>query len=159
MDRNEFISTLRGTLQGEISDSAVEENVEYYYHYISEEIGKGKSEAEIMELLGDPRLIARTIIDTAGTEGYAKSSQTYTESSQSYQKGFHAQENPEGGVDLRYGRLKLNSWYGKLLVVAVIVLVLALIFTVVGGILSVVLPVLIPVLVIVFVVRMLTDRR
>ncbi|MCI8853062.1 MAG: hypothetical protein HFI31_05530 [Lachnospiraceae bacterium] len=159
MDRNEFISILRGTLQGEIPDSAVEEHVEYYYHYISEEIGKGKSEAQVMELLGDPRLIARTIIDTAGTDGYGKTSRTYTESAQTYQKGFHAQENEEGGVDVRFGRLKLNTWYGKLVVIAVIVLVMVLIFTIVGGILSLVLPILIPVLVIVFVVRMLTDRR
>ncbi len=159
MDRNEFISTLRGTLTGAVSDSVVEENVSYYYNYISEEIGRGKREEEVMELLGDPRLIARTIIDTAGGGGYQGGPRTYTEPETDRTKGFHAQENSQGGYDLHYGSLKLNTWYGKLLVIAVIVLVLAVIFMVVGGILSLVLPVLIPVILVIFILRMFTNRR
>lgn len=159
MDRNEFIGTLRGALQGEISDALVEEHVNYYYHYISEEIARGKKEEEVMELLGDPRLIARTIIDTAGGQRQASSSWTYTEGEPERPKGFHARENEDGKVDIHYGRLKLNTWYGKLLIAAIIVLVLMLVFTIVGGILSAVLPILIPILVILFVIRLFQDRR
>ncbi|MCI8415943.1 MAG: hypothetical protein HFI33_00335 [Lachnospiraceae bacterium] len=159
MDRNEFISTLRGTLQGAVSDAVVEENVSYYYHYISEEIGKGKQEAEVMELLGDPRLIARTIIDTAGDGNYQGNSRFYGEAQQDHPKGFHAKENSQGGVDLHYGSLKLNTWYGRALGIAIVVLVLAVIFMVVGGILSIVLPVLIPVLLIIFILRILTNKH
>lgn len=159
MNRTEFISALRLALQGEISDKAVEEHINYYNHYISEEMAKGKQEAEVMELLGDPRLIARTIVDTEGGREQAKDSWTYTDSADSQQKGFHARENKEGGVDLHYGKLNLNSWYGKLLVVVVIVLVLGLIFAIVGGILSAVLPVLVPVLIVLLVIRLFTGRR
>ena len=64
MDRNEFTSTLRAVLTGEVPASVVEDYVRYYEAYISQEIASGKSEREVMESLGDPRLIARTIIDT-----------------------------------------------------------------------------------------------
>ena len=37
----------------------------YYDDYIRSERQKGRSEADIMEELGDPRLIARTILDTS----------------------------------------------------------------------------------------------
>lgn len=66
MDRNEFVSTLRAALTGAVSPAIVEDNVRYYQNYISQEIASGKSEKEILDGLGDPRLIARTIIDTQG---------------------------------------------------------------------------------------------
>ena len=158
MDRNEFVATLRGALQGQISDSLVEEHVSYYYHYISEEIAKGAREEAVLEMLGDPRLIAKTIIDTADGQRRSGSTWTYTEGDEEPQKGFHAQENGDGGVDLHYGRLNLNTWYGKLLIIAIIVFVLYLVFRIVGGILSLILPILIPVLVIVFVIRLFTGK-
>ena len=69
MDRNEFVSTLRAVLTGELPASVVEDNVRYYDAYISQEIASGKSEREVMESLGDPRLIARTILDTQRQQG------------------------------------------------------------------------------------------
>ena len=57
MDRNEFVSTLRAVLSGEVPASVVEDNVRYYDSYISQEIAGGKSEKEVMESLGDPRLV------------------------------------------------------------------------------------------------------
>ena len=58
MDRNEFVSTLRAVLSGEVPASVVEDNVRYYDSYISQEIAGGKSEQEVLDSLGDPRLIA-----------------------------------------------------------------------------------------------------
>ena len=36
MDRNEFVSTLRAALTGEVSQAVVEDNVRYYQNYISQ---------------------------------------------------------------------------------------------------------------------------
>ena len=47
----------------------VEENVRYYDGYISDEVRKGRSEEEVIEEIGDPRLIARTIEDTTDGAG------------------------------------------------------------------------------------------
>lgn len=159
MDRNEFVSTLRGVLTGEVPASVVEDNVRYYDSYISQEIASGKSEREVMESLGDPRLIARTIIDTQRQQGGYEEQPSYTREEPEREKGFHAEFNDEGGVDIKYRRFNFNTWYGKLLITAVVVLVLVLVVVIVGGILSWVLPVLIPVLLILWLIRMFFGRR
>ena len=153
MDRNEFVSTLRAVLTGEVSEFVVEDNVRYYDSYISQEIASGKSEAEVMESLGDPRLIARTIIDTQGQQETDRQKDFYTQ--EEPEQGFHAEYNDDGGVDIKYKSFNFNTWYGKLLIAAVVILILALIFFVVGGILSWVLPVLLPVLMIVWLLRLI----
>jgi hypothetical protein len=155
MDRNEFVSTLRSVLTGEVPYSVVEDNVRYYDSYISQEIAGGKSEREVLEALGDPRLIAKTIIDTQGQQGTDPYNYTYTQADTESEKGFHAEYNENGGVDLKYKKFNFNTWYGKLLVLVVVFLVMCLIFTVVGGILSWIMPVLIPVLLILLVIRLL----
>ena len=63
MTQREFLDTLRKALNGQVPPSAVTENMEYYRSYISDEIKKGRSEADVLDELGDPRLIARSIID------------------------------------------------------------------------------------------------
>lgn len=156
MDRNEFVSTLRAALTGAVSPAVVEDNVRYYQNYISQEIASGKSEKEILDGLGDPRLIARTIIDTQGDGSY-ESSQTYTyyDDEPEEQKGFHAEINDEGGIDIKYKKFNFNTWYGKLLVAVVIIAVIVLIGAIIGGILSLVLPFLIPVVIVLLLVRLI----
>lgn len=155
MDRNEFVSTLRAALTGSVPAPVIEDNVKYYDSYISQEIASGKSEQEVLDSLGDPRLIARTIIDTQKQQtGYRE--QVYeTQEDPEKTKGFHAEFNKDGGVDIKYRRFNFNTWYGKLLIAAVIILVLALIFLIVGGILAWVLPILVPVLLIFWLLRII----
>ena len=62
MDKQEFINRLRSALNGKISPSLVEENAAYYADYINTQIRLGKSEEEVLAHLGDPRLIAKTIV-------------------------------------------------------------------------------------------------
>ena len=149
MDRNEFVSTLRAALTGAVSPAIVEDNVRYYQNYISQEIASGKSEKEILDGLGDPRLIARTIIDTQGDGSY-ESSQTYTyyDDEPEEQKGFHAEINDEGGIDIKYKKFNFNTWYGKLLVAVVIIAVIVLIG-------AIILPFLIPVVIVLLLVRLI----
>ena len=158
MDRNEFVSTLRAVLSGEVPASVVEDNVRYYDSYISQEIAGGKSEKEVMESLGDPRLIAKTIIDTSNPQGGREAyGSTYTQSEP--ERGFHAEFNEDGGVDLKYRRVNLNTWYGRLLILILVILVLTVVFAIVGGILSWLFPVLLPVLLFLWIMRIFSDRR
>lgn len=68
MERQEFLQGLEEALTGEISVRQLQSNLQYYRDYISEEISRGRPEQEVMEELGDPRLIARTIVDAAVAE-------------------------------------------------------------------------------------------
>lgn len=64
MDRYEFIDSLRRCLSVELSADRVNEHVEYYNQYIDMQLKKGRTEQEILEELGNPRLIAKSIVIT-----------------------------------------------------------------------------------------------
>lgn len=59
MTRAEFLQGLRTELEGRVPYSVIQENIRYYDSYISDEISKGADEAEVIENLGGPRIIAR----------------------------------------------------------------------------------------------------
>lgn len=76
MNRYEFISTLRTALTGKVPATTVEDNIRYYEEYIEIQLRQGRSEEEVLEGLGDPRLLAKTIIEA---NKYAEGSETYGE--------------------------------------------------------------------------------
>lgn len=124
MSKEEFLDELRIALQGEISQNKINENLEYYDRYIASEIRKGRTLETVMEELGNPRLIARTIIDTQSNvnnsnRGTYYSQEEYTEDNST--GGFQA-EYGSNGWDIRIGKFKLNTWYGKLCIVAFVIL-------------------------------------
>lgn len=70
MDKKEFIDKLQRALASGLKSSQVAENVRYYQEYIESEIRKGRKEKEVLAQLGDPRLLAKSIIEAnkrAGT--------------------------------------------------------------------------------------------
>ncbi|MBO5573219.1 MAG: DUF1700 domain-containing protein [Clostridium sp.] len=76
MDRQEFLQELKDALEGEISPSAVSDNLRYYENYFREQNALGRSDEEVLQELGEARLIARTILQSveagvdASPEGY-----------------------------------------------------------------------------------------
>lgn len=66
MNKTEFVDTLRRSISS-VSDYAfVNETIDYYQNYIETAIRQGRSEEEVMEELGDPRLIAKSILASRG---------------------------------------------------------------------------------------------
>lgn len=66
MDKYEFIRQLNAFLKGKVSNGELNDTVAYYEDYIDTEIKKGRSEGEVIDSLGSPRLLAKTIADTRG---------------------------------------------------------------------------------------------
>ena len=62
MNKKEFLEALKQSLDGEVSSDIIEQNVRYYDQYIGSK--SNEEEATILEELGNPRLIAKTIIET-----------------------------------------------------------------------------------------------
>jgi hypothetical protein len=126
MTRAEFLEELRLALQGNVSQVQVNENLRYYENYIIEESRKGKTEEQVIEELGSPRLIARTIIDTSEQtddtydEAYDENPKSETE----HPRGFHMNQMEDGTWDIRYGRFRINSWYGALIGILFMILIL-----------------------------------
>ena len=88
MSREEFLTELRKALQGRVSQQTVNDNLRYYEEYILTESHKGKTEAEVIAELGNPRLLAKSIIDAEN----ATAEKTTAEP----QKGMDGQETASG---------------------------------------------------------------
>lgn len=160
MSKNEFIQGLEAALSGNVPPETVRENLIYYRDYIRTEQEKGRTEQDIMDELGDPRLIARTIMDTTpgAEEGafkpyhfrgfFSEGSQSgsYSQSGGSYnQDGSYSQNEGYGQGNSSRGHIhyyNLDKWYWKLLAVVVVVLFFMLLFTLITGFLSLVIPML-----------------
>lgn len=87
MEKQEFLDMLRAALSGRLASEIVADTVRYYEDYINTEMRMGREEQEVMAALGDPRLIARTIIETKGGQSggiYSEESPKEEERPQQY---------------------------------------------------------------------------
>lgn len=150
MTKREFLDKMREALSNDLAEPAVRENIEYYDVYMTDEIERGRSEEELVEEMGDPWMIARTIIDISEPEDM-KLNYVYEEEGQSY----------NGRQDSYAGQTGFFVRGGWKLVVALLgfIGVLLALVAVVGGIISLVAPILVPVLIIMFVIRLLGRRK
>ena len=64
MTKMEFLEGLRKALGNDLDRATVQENVNYYDGYISDEVSKGKTEEEVTAELGDPWVIAHIAIQS-----------------------------------------------------------------------------------------------
>ena len=129
-------------------------HVQYYRNYIEEEQRKGRSEDDILNELGDPHLIARTLLDTeAAASGNPQTTEYYSESYNGHSSGYNGYENFDSGhgkVKQHSFHLDLTTWYGKLAVILIAAVVIILLCTV----LSVLIPIMIVAGVILYVLRL-----
>lgn len=142
MTKNEFLDTLARVLNRELSESEVRSNIRYYEDYIDQQTAGGRSEAEVLRELGDPRLIARTILQVdqqreEAQDGYASEAygaQTvYTENSDgTYHESYEEEEQkaPFGGRVKVHG-FGWKQWLIVILVLLVVFMILGTVFAVV----------------------------
>lgn len=156
MTRIEFLQQLRQALENDLSGSVVQENVDYYNQYISDEVRKGKSEEEVLRMLGDPWILARTVIDAQdGTDRstvYEAGGSTYTD----YEGGRSTQKESGGQKMHGFG---FDTWWKKLLAVLAVIMVIVIIFSIITGIVSLLAPIVVPIIVIMIVIRLISGRR
>ena len=118
MNKEAFIDTLRRALYGKVSDYELTDHVRYYEDYIRQEMNRGRSEQEVLEELGDPRLIARTILETSGMKAP--------------EVGYTIDEKPadheEGGVKVH----TFSGWKATLMMALIAAAVIAMIVLVLG---------------------------
>lgn len=76
MSKQEFLEGLRRSLAGGLDAQEVNDHIRYYTEYIETQIRMGRTEEEIMRSLGEPRLIAKTLL---GMESVETVSESYVE--------------------------------------------------------------------------------
>ena len=153
MRKAEFLRELEDALAGEVSAGVIRENLQYYDQYISQQAAAGREEEAVIEELGGPRLIARTIIDSseaAGDQPGEDSGYGYAGPSRSYE------ERHEDIPGFHY--IDLNKWYWKLLLAFIAVCILLLVFSVLGGIFAILIRFAGPILLCILIYSMLRRR-
>lgn len=155
MNREEFLQGLKNALSGAVPPSVLQENLRYYDDYIKTELQNGRTESQVMEELGDPRLIARTILDTTPgaeegayeeyraygsyvSDGSGRDRVEHDASGESYGRAGRNFSGMRGNVHY----YDLNKWYWKLLGILLVIGIVMMIVMVVSGILSLVIPLL-----------------
>lgn len=118
MNKVEFLDVLENTLRGEVDPDIIEQSIKFYDQYI--ETRMDGNEAKILNELGDPRLIAKTIIET---EKVAKQKDKY--SSNNYNsENKEAEDGPSNNRKRGSSLFSFNmKWYHKVLTALIIVMV------------------------------------
>ena len=141
MSKKEFLDILYNQLSGQIPEGSVAAHVQYYRNYIEDKQQKGRTETDILNDLGDPRLIARTLLDTEVGAGNPQNgstySATYNEADSDYNK-YDSSDSARGHVKKHSFKLDLSTWYGKVAVILIAAVVLLLLVTILGILIPVV---------------------
>lgn len=159
MVKKEFLDILRESLAGNVPASEVEENIRYYKDYIENE---AESEEEALKQLGDPHLIARTIIDSfKASKG--PMADFYTEQARNeYSSGIFEEDVDSGDNDNIEYKYKAEyrrglKWYEKLVLILVVIGIISLVLLIGGIALVVVFRIVIPVLLVLLIIKFITD--
>lgn len=158
MRQEEFFQSFQEALAGEVSDRIIQENISYYKNYINTEIAKGRTLDEVLDSLGNPRLLAKTIINTSSLSDtdnnyYENSNETY-ESYNSYNSWEDAGNTKDTrSFKQKLKEIKMPQWLKGLISIIVIALCIGVAFTVI----SYLAPVILIVVVIVAIINLIRN--
>ena len=104
MKKKEFLNKLYEALSDNMSEKEASTHIDYYKAYIEGQCSNGRNEKEVIEELGNPRLIAKTIIGTSSSEDN-KSKYTANDESDSYGYENYSRNQYNNDYD-KYGKGK-----------------------------------------------------
>lgn len=142
MTKQEFLDELRLALTGRVSSSEVTDSVNYYEEFVATRVRSGQPEDEVLENLGDPRLIARSIIDVQKAAGQERSQK------ESYGEAYDTDE------ERQLPKKRIPGWLITIIIILVVIFVIGTIFS----ILSFLLPFIIPAVLILGFIRVIQRR-
>ena len=158
MTKKEFLDTLTESLAGILPAAEVTENIQYYKDYI--ENGE-ESEAKALETLGDPHLIARTIIDSFKISK-GPMADFYTEQARDeYSRGVFDEDTGNSVNDEYYKDEQMYPqirWYHKLLGVFIIIAIIAVILVLGGLAIFVLVRVVLPILLLFIILKFISNH-
>lgn len=148
MNRREFLNGLREALLNHVGASKAEEHVRYYNDYIAEEMRNGRTEEEILQELGDPWLLARTLTVSSGE----------SERFETFDDGL-AQERYEKEKKSRVHIFGLDAWWKKALLFLAVLGILLVVLSIVTGLIALAVRFALPILLVVIVIKIFTNRN
>ncbi len=135
MTKQEFLDELNQALRGEVSAEVVMDSYRYYSTYIEDEIRNGKSEEEVLEELGRPSLIARSII--SAHVGAREVDEIYTEDGKkrtvknnpfSHDGAFADKKEKKKRGEKKTFHFDFTAWYAKVLYALLFIVLVFVVF-------------------------------
>ena len=118
MSKQEFLDGLRRSLSGGLETQEINDHIRYYSDYIDSQIRRGISEEEVMASLGEPRLIAKTLL---GMENKETVTEEYVEDETRAETNYRY-------FNIQGKQLKVPSWLFTILICVISFFVLTVVF-------------------------------
>ncbi len=146
MKKEDFLFYLKKALKGEIPADKVKYHVNYYQKYIDEEVRNGKKQSDVIDMLGDPQLIAKSIIESERMSG---SSANYAD----YSDFKNEEQTKRQKQTIR--QIKIEGIIGIIVFIFFLILIIAAIW----GLFTLVARLFIPILLVILVVSVIKKLR
>lgn len=142
MNCEEFLRQFHDALDGKVSENVIQDNVNYYRSYINSQTAGGKSESDVLGMLGDPRLLAKTIEESSkfasgreGQSGYAGDFNNFFNNNNANSNyGTYTNYSSARGMDHEYAESeeekhgRIPGWLITCIVLIIVFLVLSFAF-------------------------------
>ena len=118
MSKQEFLDGLRRSLAGGMEPQKVQEHISYYSEYIDTQIRMGISEEAIMTSLGEPRLIAKTLLEMEAVES----------KTEEYVEQDNVEKPKERFFEIKGRKIRIPQWLFTILICIICFCVLTVLF-------------------------------
>lgn len=156
MTEYEFLEKLKKALENDLDSRTVQENMDYYRSYIEEETRHGRSEGEVLEELGDPWVLAQSVINMAESRSGIEAG---SGDRNGQRESWSGNAGGQGYSDTRIHTYMVNGWWKRLLFLLGVIGIVLIVFAVIGGLISLIMPVLLPIFVVVLILRFIRRMR
>jgi len=164
MNKHEFINILRQRLITELPESRVQDHILYYSEYIDNEIKFGKTEEEVIASLGDPRLIARTILETREPNNDRQRYEN-EEHNKKTKRTKNSSVHGKRNVNVSFNSKEINSSFFKVILVLIAIIIITILIGIIvliskllGALLSLIAPIIL-IFIIIAIVTQLFRRK
>lgn len=137
---DDFLYVLQCELEEKLTGEQILYQLNLYRKYMSEQMAEGKTEAQVLQKLGDPTVVAQKVMEAyenkekqeaaqrgnALKDPFPLTAEEMNAQIKNPEWGFHLQFEENKGWDIRLGKLKLNSWYGTLIILGVVLVLFIL---------------------------------
>jgi len=128
MEKEEFLKELKECLEGDIPEYEIKSHIEFYNEYFEQKIKEGKTAKDVVDEIGSPRLIAKTLKNTSNmtSNTYSKSydySDDYTSSDNNNNKEKKAKLKDRFKLwifDVAFGRRQVTTGQKVLIAISMV---------------------------------------
>lgn len=144
MNREKFLKELEKYLS-ELDSNEKKAVISFYSDYFDKQTAMGKTEEQVIDELGEPRLLAKSI------------KENYKNKGNSYDDSIPGRFDESRRKKFKSTTINIDSWYSKLIAIVLGILAILLVVAIIAGLLAIFVKIVIPVLIILIIVSVIKN--